>query len=353
MAAQRDLMPDEQRMLAILKGDARGVGPTLLRGGLRALEPLYAGVTHVRNKLFDAGVKSATKLGRPTISVGNITTGGTGKTPVVQWIAEQLIAQGHRPAVLLRGYRAQDGHSDEASLYRQSPGLEVEPDPDRIAAAARVLARAPQTSLFLLDDAFQHRRAARDLDIVLIDATNPFGFDHVLPRGLLREPLGGLARADVILITRADDRADQLRQRLRVLNPKAPILSSRHVITGLRDEQDQPALSLSSAIAVAGIGNPDAFFAQLRAELKITLTNTIALPDHEPYAEPTLARLRAAAGPDTPVIVTEKDYVKLARTDHRLYLLRAVLKIDFADGDGQTLLQAIDTVAPRPLSDKA
>ncbi len=336
-------MPDEQRMLAILKGDAHGAGPSLLRCGLRAVEPLYAGVTGIRNKLFDAGLKRARKLGRPTISVGNITTGGTGKTPIVQWLVEQLIAQGHRPAVLLRGYRASEGHSDEASLYRRIEGLEVEADPDRIAAARRVLARAPQTSVFLLDDAFQHRRAARDLDIVLIDATNPFGFEHVLPRGLLREPLRGLARADVLIITRVHDRADALRQRLRALNPIAPILSCRHVITGLRDEHDQPAPLPQRAIAIAGIGNPMAFFEQLETELGIPLTQTIALPDHHAYDAAALARIRSAAPNGTAVITTEKDWVKLARTDHGLLLLRAALKIDFADGDALALLQAVAT----------
>lgn len=346
-------MPDQQQMLAILRGDAQGVGPTLLRGGLRAVEPLYAGITSIRNKLFDLGAKKAHRLGRPTVSVGNITTGGTGKTPVVQWIARTLIARGHRPAVLLRGYKAHAGQSDEAALYRQIAGLDVEPDPNRIAAAARVLARSPQTSVFLLDDAFQHRRAARDLDIVLIDATNPFGFGHVLPRGLLREPPSGLARADVLIITRADDRADTLRQQLRTLNPRAPILASRHVIRGLIDDCGQPVRPPARAIAAAGIGNPDAFFEQLRQRLGVTLTQTIALADHEPYTEPTLARLRTAAG-ELPVIVTEKDFVKLVRTDHRLQLLRATLDIDFADGDADILLRAIDdAVTPPALSDKA
>ncbi|MGN6725924.1 MAG: tetraacyldisaccharide 4'-kinase [Tepidisphaeraceae bacterium] len=342
-------MSAERTYLSIISGQSRGLGSRVARAGLRCVEPFYAATTQARNALFDRRIKPVHDLGRPTISVGNLTTGGTGKTPVVQWLARQLIQAGHRPAVLLRGYRSHEGLSDEAALYRSLPSLEVEPDPDRVAAAARVLQRSPQTSIFLLDDAFQHRRVRRQSDLVLIDATNPFGHDHVLPRGLLREPVTGLARATVILITHADAVPDALLQRLRSLNPTAPRFQGRHVLRGLVDRNDQPVdpKTLGPVTAFAGIGNPEAFFASLRSDLHLTVAHTQRFADHEPYSPPTLDRLDAL--PPGPLVTTEKDWVKLAaRPGFTRPVLRAALALDFADGSAPAFLAALLAPLPRP-----
>ena len=337
-------MSREHDLLAILSGRATGPKAALARAGLSLVEPFYASATRTRNALFDRGLKAAVPLGRPTVSVGNLTTGGTGKTPVVQWLAGRFLAAGRRPAVLLRGYKAENGVSDEAELYRQVAGLEVEPNPDRVAAAAAVLARSPGVNLFLLDDGFQHRRAARDFDLVLVDATNPFGHDHVLPRGLLREPAAGLARADAVLITHADDRHDALRARLRQLNPTAPVYACRHVLRGLIDADGRPLdpATLGPAVAVAGIGNPQAFFDRIVTDLRLPLVDTVALPDHAAYDDAAVTRIIGRMAGARTIVTTEKDWTKLRhRPPVGVTVVRAVLTLDFADGDAEALWRQI------------
>jgi tetraacyldisaccharide 4'-kinase len=337
-------MPLEPQYLSIITGQSRGVGAAMARTGLLALEPLYRITMFARNTLFDKKIKSIHSLGRPTISVGNLTAGGTGKTPVVQWIADQLLARGRHPAILLRGYRAKDGVSDEAELLKKS-GVEVEANPDRRAGAATVLARSPQTDVFLLDDGFQHRRAARDLDLVLIDATKPFGNGHVIPRGLLRESPAGLRRAGAILITRADDgdRLPALISQLRRHAPTAPIFISRHAFAGLIDAHDQivDPSRVGRCLAMAGIGNPESFYQGLR-QRGLQIADTWSPGDHHVYTQADAQRLRDRAMIGT-IVVTEKDWVKLRRLKDidDLPIARAQLKLDFADGHAEELLKLI------------
>ena len=338
-------MPTERDFLDVLSGRRRGVAASLTRAGLSAVEPAYAAVTRLRNALFNRGVKTSIDLGRPAVSVGNLTTGGTGKTPVVQWLARRLLDGGRRPAVLLRGYRATDGVSDEAELYRQLDGVDVQADPDRVTGAAAVLARSPGVDTFLLDDAFQHRRAKRDVDLVLIDATNPFGHGHVLPRGLLREPASGLRRADAILVTHADERDDGLQIDLRRLNPTAPIYRCRHAVRRLIDTDGHPAdiASLGRVSAMAGIGNPVAFFDHLERALRLPLRQRLALADHATYDAAFIQSLSSRLPETDALVVTEKDWVKL-RPHARVLpvrILRAVLELDFDDEHADALWEQL------------
>lgn len=338
-------MPSERDFLAILSGHTKGRRASLTRGCLRLIEPFYATATRARNQLFDHGVKAAVDLGRPTVSVGNLTTGGTGKTPVVQWLARRLLDTGRHPAVLLRGYKAEDGLSDEAELYKQIDGLEVQADADRVAGAAAVLKRSPWVDVFVLDDAFQHRRARRDFDLVLIDATNPFGHDHVLPRGLLREPAIGLKRADAVLVTHAHERHDKLQQRIRSLNATASIYQCRHRVCRLidRDGRVLDIAGLSPAAGVAGIGNPDAFFDEIGHHLRLPLKRRLALPDHAHYDAELVEYLNTELAHVRTLVTTEKDWVKLRRHANMLKptVARAVLQLDFADGAADTLFKQI------------
>jgi len=194
----------ERWALRVMSGQDHRPHAALLRLGLRLIEPFYATVTKVRNGFYRLGIFSTRKLPRPTIAIGNLTTGGTGKTPMVLWLAEQLIARRLRPAILLRGYRGDESGSDEQRMLAAHLGerASVVANPDRFAGAMTAVSHLPQPEVFVLDDAFQHRRAARDFNLLLISATNPFGYGHVLPRGLLREPIGGLNRADAVVITR-------------------------------------------------------------------------------------------------------------------------------------------------------
>ncbi len=225
----------------VLSGEERGLGAASLRALTAIAEPFYSLAMMGRNLVYDRGLLKIHPLPRPTISIGNLTTGGTGKTPVVRWLSEHLIARGLRPAVLLRGYRDdKTGGSDEANLLAEALGDRgiVVADRNRDAGARLAMAGAQPPDVFLLDDAFQHRRVARDFDLVLIDATQPFGYGHVLPRGLMREPLRGLRRADAIVITRSDQisaqQLDALQADLRQTCKLVPIYLARHVNTALR-----------------------------------------------------------------------------------------------------------------------
>jgi tetraacyldisaccharide 4'-kinase len=191
--------------LDLVSGRRRGPAATLLRGGLRLAETPYAMAMSWRNRRYDRGKAVIHRAGVPVVSVGNITLGGTGKTPMVEWIARLYRRHQVRVAIVSRGYRAEEGgRNDEArELEQKLPDVPHIQNADR-AAAARVAVEELDMQLIVLDDGFQHRRLARDLDVVLLDALEPFGFEHVFPRGTLREPLSGLRRADLVILSRAD-----------------------------------------------------------------------------------------------------------------------------------------------------
>ena len=188
----------------LVSGRKRGVGASLLRAALGAAEIPYAWAMRRRNRRYDARRAAVHRVDATVISVGNLTLGGVGKTPMVLWLAQWLSARSIPLAIVSRGYGARGGANDEArELAQRLPGVPHLQNPDRIAAAEEAIRRHSVRAI-LLDDAFQHRRIARDLDIVLLDAFEPFGFGHVFPRGTLREPLEGLRRADIVALSRAD-----------------------------------------------------------------------------------------------------------------------------------------------------
>jgi tetraacyldisaccharide 4'-kinase len=348
----------------ILSGQARGVGPAILRGLLRGVEPIYAAAMRLRNAAYRRGIFRAHKLPRPVVSVGNITAGGTGKTPMVQWLADRLRAAGHRPAVLLRGYKASGGHeSDEARMLadalRAPDGwsVPVEARPDRLAGGLAVLQRHPDADVFLLDDGFQHRRLHRDFDLVLIAASEPFGFGHVHPRGLLREPLAGLGRAHAFVVTRADGAWARQRRlietTIRQWNGDAPIYFARHVHRGLRSGLSQPweppdqelaQLKDKRFFAFAGIADPVSLHRQLLS-LPGQYVGSSWFSDHHRYTADDLAQMRRRAGQLNAdvILVTQKDWPKLsplASLGQSPPLWRIDLRIEFeADGEAQLIEQ--------------
>lgn len=312
---------NHQRLYEIMSGEATGLGATVSRLGLAVLAPGYGLAIAARNRMFDLGLKKTVRLDRPVISVGNLTTGGTGKTPMVIELARLLIEQGERPAVLLRGYMAgSDGPSDEAAELVNELGsaVPVEANPDRVQGARRVLAANPQTTVFLLDDGFQHRRVHRDLNIVLIDATRPFGFNHLLPRGLLREPTRNLRRADAVILTRCDlvppDVRADLDKRIQALTGQPPIAHTAGHWSGFRDETgDKPGEYLKplKVIGACAIGNPAAFTRMLEAAAGEVLA-VHHFDDHHAYQKNEVRDLLADARTKgaNAVVVTEKDWVK-------------------------------------------
>ncbi len=285
----------------------------------------YAAAMRVRNRMWDR--RQPTKLACPTISIGNLTAGGTGKTPTVAWLARRLLDAGERPAVLLRGYKAEPGQrGDEEQLLVDLLGdaVPVEANPDRVAGAQAVLTRRHDVSVLLLDDGFQHRRVAREVDLVLVDATQPDGLSHVLPRGYLREPFDGISRATAVLLTRCDHGDADAAETLVRRHFDGPVHRSH-----FRLDVD----TSGRAIAACGIGNPEAFFQGLRA-IGVDLVKTMPFGDHHPFDADDARTIAAAVPSGGSAIVTGKDWTKLRHhwpKDVPIAVARQELVIDRAD----------------------
>jgi tetraacyldisaccharide 4'-kinase len=290
---------------------------------LAALAIPYAAATASRNLLYDYGIFRATRAAIPVLSVGNLTVGGTGKTPLVAWICRRLMHMGRKPAIVSRGYGAAAGEtSDEAAeLAILLPGVPHVANRDRVAGVAEAASRG--ADVVVLDDGFQHRRLDRDLDIVAIDASDPFGCNHLLPRGLLRESVRGLARADAFVLTRATSIDEPARARIRDAVARARRgdgpdvwMETEHRPVAIRSwgGSHEPVEQLRGrrVAAFCGIGNPAAFRATLH-DLGVELTGFKSFADHHVYdpAElQSLARWAADAGA-TMLLTTLKDLVRI------------------------------------------
>jgi tetraacyldisaccharide 4'-kinase len=288
----------------------------------------YGAITRLRASLYRSGILRQRRLDGVVISVGNLTVGGTGKTPMVLWIAQRLVAEGKRCAILTRGYRGEvsaDGNtSDEARLLRARLGesVEIGVGADRFASG-RLLAKRG-VDWFVLDDGFQHMQLARDVDIVQIDATNPFG-GRLLPMGRRREPHSALSRADLIVIMRSE-RAPAVEGAVR-RDSRAPIFYARPELDSIRQWKDggSAVADVNTAqlrgrklFAFCGIGNPLAFVADLR-RWNLQIAGHKFFRDHHRYEQndiETLVQEARAAGADA-LVCTEKDTFNLAgvRTD--------------------------------------
>lgn len=317
------------------------------------------------------------------ISLGNITVGGTGKTPTACMLARRLQSQGWRVALLNRGYRSQredggaavmsDGQrvllsaeegGDEACLMARSlPGIPVLVGRKR-ALGGRLAVERFGTQVLILDDGFQHWQLYRDLDIVLVDGTNPFGNGHVLPRGILREPMEQLGRADAFIITKGDqitqDRAEAIAAKLRQYNPAAPVAMAIHkpssclAFAAWHDGKGHGSGALQpdgqSVLAVSALGNP-ASFERTLADAGFTVAGSLRYEDHHHYSCDDIRHMAArAAETGCLLVTTEKDAVKLPAPlikeyDLPLYVLS--ITIEFTAGQDQ-----IDTILQAVLEDK-
>lgn len=314
----------EARFLEIVSGRKRGLAAGVARGALAAAEPFYVAATRLRNFAYDHGWKRVHTAGAPVVSVGNLTTGGTGKTPVVAAIVAEIQRLGLHPGIASRGYHAIDeaGNDERRVLELQCPGVPHRQDRDRVAAARR-LVNGDRCEVVVLDDGFQHRRLARDVDVVLIDATAPWGFGHLLPRGLLREPTSGLSRADLVLITRVDqvdaEELDSIERKIR-RHTDVPVALSRFAPTRLL-AVDGAASAISTAsglraLAFCGIGNPGAFLRTVQLiGAQLDESSLVAFPDHHAYTPEDLLRIgrRAVESKADLILCTTKDLVKLPR----------------------------------------
>lgn len=301
---------------------------------------LYGAGIALRNIAYNKGWKKNYPMPVPVISVGNITVGGTGKTPLAEFLLEKLQAMGRNPAYLSRGYgRSTKGYlrvnpadaeglryGDEAlQVARRFPELPVVVCEDRVAGVRRLLAET-NADVVVLDDAFQHRRIARDLDIVMVDASRPPWKDALLPSGRLREPIRSLRRADAMLVSKLpttgaqevlDEILDRFGKDLEVAAFDLEMLEVRHFFT---DESMAPAdLERYAGAAFSGLGNNKYFFAGVNEVLGKCVATT-PFRDHHAYTKSDIEKILGILPRieenkpkfDGPVILTtEKDYVRL------------------------------------------
>jgi tetraacyldisaccharide 4'-kinase len=306
---------------ALVGGQARGLWPSAQRGGLRVASVPYGWAAGLRNWLYTHRWKRADRAAVPVISVGNLTLGGTGKTPCVEYIARFCRQHEVRVAILSRGYGSVGGRNDEALVLEENlPDVPHLQGPDRVVLAKTAVEELESEAL-ILDDGFQHRRLARDLDLVLLDATNPWGHGYLFPRGLLREPAGSLRRASVIAFTRCDQVESavrrELRETVRRVAPAVPLIETTHrpveMVNGERQRAPLEELSRNGVAAFCGIGNPEAFRKTLDS-LGADVRAFRVFADHHAYTRADVESLRAWAGQqakDCVIVTTQKDLVKL------------------------------------------
>lgn len=344
----------------VLSGEA-GWWAWPIRTALAGGEFFYSLAIQTRNARYDSG-KGVVSVSAPVISVGNITVGGTGKTPVVIDLIRRLESLQCNPAVLARGYGSEyDEPNDEELLVRKyCPGVAYVAAADRAHGAHQAVSRMG-ADVVVLDDGFQHRRLHRDLDIVLIDALCPFGYGHVLPRGLLREPLKDLSRAGVLVITRSDqvsaNEVSRIEHVIQKHNQSAPILRSRTNVMRIErlDGAQMDSAGGKKVLAFAAIGQPQAFVGTLKS-LGFDVVATRWWPDHYAYRGREIVSLleNKSFPPHDLVLTTEKDAMKLARLRNVDVRSIGVVKIgielldggnDVLDGMLRQVLRACKAVA--------
>ena len=360
---------NEAALLELLSGRRRGVGARVLCAVLTIASWGYSAVMRLRNFAYNRKWLAVHDVPIPVISLGNITTGGTGKTPMAAWLANWLISQGFRPGLLSRGYRSLEdststtsltapdqpnGNDEKRVLDRLCLGVPHLQQRDRVASARR-LCQDFDCNVLILDDGFQHRRLQRNLDLVLIDALQPWGFGHILPRGLLRESMSGLKRADLIIITRANQCSqsarDILRSELVKYRDSAACVEVAFVPTQLvsLDGGSHPVTLAKdkSSLSFCGIGNPEGFRQTLAT---IGATGPLRVySDHYHYLPKDLHELaqQANEGHFPFVLTTLKDMVKIPAeswTGPPLYAVE--IGIQFLEGEDLLKQKLMEILKP-------
>jgi len=317
---------------------------------LRPLTPVYSGFVRARATAYRRGLLPRVRLPRPVISVGNLGFGGTGKTPTVIALVRDLARRGRRPAVLTRGYGRKTSdtvllvgpdtlapveHAGDEPLEMASrlPGVPIVVDADRVRGGR--LAVDAGADVLLLDDGFQHLRVERDLDLLLIDAGDPWAGGHLPPRGRLREPLSAMARASAVLVTKLGDDAERFGAIVDTVHrhaPGIPVLGARLVPSRVWTPEGPRSVEVlhdRPVLPFAGVGRPGAF-SDLLEDLGATVVATRWFPDHHRYTGRDMRRLERLAGKAGAVLVTTaKDSVKLP-AGHSAW----ILEIEMVPVDG-------------------
>jgi tetraacyldisaccharide 4'-kinase len=327
----------QDQFRVIISGQRMDAMARILRSLLRLMSLGYGMVVRIRNILYDHRILTSHRVDAFVLSVGNLTTGGTGKTPLVAWLAKHLQRKVSRVAVLTRGYKADRQLStinrqppqigtvpiwkgdEPAELARACPGVPIIVNPDRVAGAMEAI-HNHRTQVLVLDDGFQHRRLAHDLDIVTIDATEPFGYGRLLPAGLLREPLTSLHRAHAIVLTRCDQVApptlDEIEATVHRIHPSLPIARSIHAPAAVEladgSKLNPSQLKDKKVFAFCGLGNPEGFLRTVES-CGCKIVGKRVFDDHQAYSDRILADLHGQAqssGAEL-LLTTQKDWTKI------------------------------------------
>lgn len=355
----------------IVSGEETGAVASLMRLVLSFLSLLYGLAIKIRIHFYDKGWRKAEKLATAVICIGNITAGGTGKTPMVIWLCRYLMGKRRRVVVLTRGYKpgAREENDEMLLLRKALPNVPVVMDSDRVRGGRKALLEY-KPEVLVLDDGMQHRRLHRDLDIVLVDATCPFGYDSLLPRGLLREPVSGIGRAQAAVVTRADQVMAETLAALKTEvagflqkgaitrgDPVGPVATAKHRPIDLKDSSnrsvDMGELRNQFVFVFCGLGRPQAFVRTIQ-QLSAQVVREHFYPDHYQYKRQDLIAIveMAQEGGAEWIVTTEKDWVKiesLVKDDpaglENLYWLQ--IEAEVIDGQ-EALCYQIDQVCQKP-----
>jgi tetraacyldisaccharide 4'-kinase len=338
----------QQQFHDIVTGRDKSLKAAVLRFLMLISSRFYLLCVNIRNLLYDWKILRVENAGKPVISIGNITAGGTGKSPTVILLCKYLTDKGLKTAVLTRGYKGTADTADEPEMIAQRcQDSMVVVNKDRVAGAKEAVEK--KADVLIADDAFQHRRLGRDMDILCIDATEPFGYEMPLPAGLLREPLAQLKRAHAAVITRGDQvpayNLTRITSVLQEYNPDICVAESRHrpveVVYADGSTHDANALKAAGVVIFCGIGNPESFKKTVEA-CGADIKACEFFDDHHAYSASDLRRIvekQTQTGADI-ILTTEKDWVKIARiADNPLpEKMSGYLKIEIEITEGKELL---------------
>jgi tetraacyldisaccharide 4'-kinase len=297
---------------------------------------VYGAAARLHAWLYRQGVYPVQRLNVPVISVGNLTIGGTGKTPMVLWLAEKFLSEKKHVAILSRGYRGSGGTSDEIEMMKRHVGNQVAfgVGPDRYKEGVR-LQKERTVDVFLLDDGFQHQQLARDADIVLVDSTRPLHEEFLLPAGRLREPVSAISRASVVVFTRVQQ-APFVTPTIQKF-PQLPIFPASTKLAGFRlvpgAQQTEVVANLPKPMfAFCGIGNPEAFFADLQ-RWGVEVAGKSAFRDHHAYSDEDVLKICKSARESgaKALLTTEKDLQNLADKKFSVPLYCCEITLDLPD----------------------
>ncbi|MGD2278884.1 MAG: tetraacyldisaccharide 4'-kinase [Candidatus Omnitrophota bacterium] len=305
-------------MLSIMKGERRGFFAFIVKSVMRVFSWFYALAIGIVDWAYRSGLRRVHKIDAPVVSVGNITLGGTGKTPFTIFLARYFSETGKKPAVLIRGY----GDDERKMLRDELPDVPVFAGQDRVRNALTAL--KDKRDIIILDDGFQHRRIDRDLNIVMLDSESLSGGELLFPRGTLREPLASLKRSDVLVLSKIDkvdeERKKEVLRKLKDIVPDKLVVTARHKIVYLNDVTGAvysvEGLTGQNVCLVSGIADPD-YFAHCVGQLGAVIASRYDYVDHYDYRQKDIDRITADVRSKKleRVITTKKDYVKMRRLD--------------------------------------